>query len=142
MRADYVSVDESMVSYIFYIIKQDFRICVPYSRPNGWTEWAEIFCRQSCFFSSTGNVQLFSQCLILLQGREGRHITLFFTNEVTIHNFFHLITSEVIIHHFFRPITPFFVPHCLHSFLKHFTRALLCIILVIQQIKTNCSASY
>jgi len=47
MRADYVSVDESMVSYIFYLIKQDFRICVPYSRPNGWTEWADIFCRQS-----------------------------------------------------------------------------------------------
>ena len=26
-----------------YIIKQDIRIYVPYSRPNGWTDWAEIF---------------------------------------------------------------------------------------------------
>ena len=28
--------------YIF-IIKQDIRLYVPYSRPNGWTDWAEIF---------------------------------------------------------------------------------------------------
>ena len=27
-----------------YIIKQDIRIYVPYSRPNGWTDCAEIFC--------------------------------------------------------------------------------------------------
>ena len=26
-----------------YIIKQDIRIYVPYSRPNCWTDWAEIF---------------------------------------------------------------------------------------------------
>ena len=32
---------------IIYIIKQDIRIYVPYSRPNGWTDWAEIFCRHS-----------------------------------------------------------------------------------------------
>ena len=30
-----------------YIIKQDIRIYVPYSRPNGWTDWAEIFCGHS-----------------------------------------------------------------------------------------------
>ena len=24
--------------------KQDIRIYDPYSRPNGWTEWADIFC--------------------------------------------------------------------------------------------------
>ena len=30
-----------------YIIKQDIRIYVPYSRPNGSTEWAEIFCGHS-----------------------------------------------------------------------------------------------
>ena len=28
-------------------IKQDIRINVPYSRPNGWTELAEIFCGHS-----------------------------------------------------------------------------------------------
>ena len=27
-----------------YIIKQDSHIYVPYSRPNGWTDRAEIFC--------------------------------------------------------------------------------------------------
>ena len=32
---------------IFYIIKQDIRIYVPYSWPNGWTDWAEIFCGHS-----------------------------------------------------------------------------------------------
>ena len=26
---------------IIYIITQDIRIYVPYSTPNGWTEWAE-----------------------------------------------------------------------------------------------------
>jgi len=26
-----------------FIIKQDIRIYVSYSRPNGWTEWADIF---------------------------------------------------------------------------------------------------
>ena len=30
-----------------YIIKQDSHIYVPYSRPNGWTDWAEIFCGHS-----------------------------------------------------------------------------------------------
>ena len=29
------------------IIKQDSHIYVPYSRPNGWTDWAEIFCGHS-----------------------------------------------------------------------------------------------
>ena len=31
---------------MFYIIKQDIRIYiyVAYSRPNGWTDWAEICC--------------------------------------------------------------------------------------------------
>ena len=33
--------------FIFYIIKQDIRLYVPYSRPNGWTDWAEIFCGHS-----------------------------------------------------------------------------------------------
>ena len=32
---------------IIYIIKQDIRIYVAYSRPNGWTDWAEIFCKHS-----------------------------------------------------------------------------------------------
>ena len=36
------------ISYVYiYIIKQDIRIYVPYSRPNGWTDWAEIFCGHS-----------------------------------------------------------------------------------------------
>ena len=30
-----------------YIIKRDIRIYVTNSRPNGWTEWAEIFCEHS-----------------------------------------------------------------------------------------------
>ena len=30
-----------------YIIKQDSHIYVPYSRPNGWTDWAEILCGHS-----------------------------------------------------------------------------------------------
>ena len=30
-----------------YIIKQDIFIYVSYSRLNGWTEWAEIFCGYS-----------------------------------------------------------------------------------------------
>ena len=28
-------------------IKQDSHIYVPYSQPNGWTDWAEIFCGHS-----------------------------------------------------------------------------------------------
>ena len=32
---------------VMYIIKQDIRISVPYSRPNSWTEWAEHFCGHS-----------------------------------------------------------------------------------------------
>ena len=28
---------------LIYLIKQDIRIFVAYSRPNGWTEWADIF---------------------------------------------------------------------------------------------------
>ena len=31
---------------LVYVIKQDIGIYVVYSRPNGWTEWAEIFCGQ------------------------------------------------------------------------------------------------
>ena len=31
----------------FYIIKQDIRIYVPYSRPNDWTVWTEMFCGHS-----------------------------------------------------------------------------------------------
>ena len=30
-----------------YIIKQDIHIYVAYSRPNCWTDWAEIFCGHS-----------------------------------------------------------------------------------------------
>ena len=33
-----------------YIIKQDIRIYVPYSWPNGWTDWAEILWGHSKFF--------------------------------------------------------------------------------------------
>ena len=33
--------------HISFIIKQDSHIYVPYSRPNGWTDWAEIFCGHS-----------------------------------------------------------------------------------------------
>ena len=29
-----------------YIIKQNIYIHVAYSRPNGWTNWADIFCGQ------------------------------------------------------------------------------------------------
>ena len=36
-----------MLLIYIYIIKQDIRIYVPYSRPNGWTDWAEIFCGHS-----------------------------------------------------------------------------------------------
>ena len=34
-----------------YIIKQDIRIhiYVVYSRPNGWTDWAEIFVAGGCY---------------------------------------------------------------------------------------------
>ena len=35
---------------IIYIKKQDIRnlyTYVPYSRPNGWTEWADTFCGHS-----------------------------------------------------------------------------------------------
>ena len=28
---------------LFFKIKKDIRIYVPYSRSNGWTEWADIF---------------------------------------------------------------------------------------------------
>ena len=35
----HVSWDTHIV-FFFYIIKQDIRIYVPYSRPNGWTDWA------------------------------------------------------------------------------------------------------
>ena len=33
--------------HVIYIIKQDIRIYVTYSRPNGWTVWAEFFCGHS-----------------------------------------------------------------------------------------------
>ena len=31
----------------YYIIKQDIHIYVPYSRPNDWTVWTELFCGHS-----------------------------------------------------------------------------------------------
>ena len=34
-------------SLLFYLIKTDIYIYVPSGRPNGWTEWAKIFCGQS-----------------------------------------------------------------------------------------------
>ena len=34
-------------NFTFYIIKQDSHIYVPYSRPNGRTDWAKIFCGHS-----------------------------------------------------------------------------------------------
>ena len=37
-----------LISYIIYILKQDImHIYVAYSRPNSWTEWADIFCGHS-----------------------------------------------------------------------------------------------
>ena len=60
------------MAYLFcnLIIKQDIRIYVTNSRPNGWTEWAEIFVDTQWFFfkiflkceffSSTGNAGPFS----------------------------------------------------------------------------------
>ena len=67
------------VCLLIYIIKQDIHIniYVAYSRPNGWTDWAEFFCGQSwvaggCYrlknstfknnfyFFSTGNAWPFS----------------------------------------------------------------------------------
>ena len=30
-----------------FILKQDIRIHVPYSRQNDWTKWADIFCGHS-----------------------------------------------------------------------------------------------
>ena len=35
----YVQCDGALI----YIIKQDIRIYVPNRRPNGWTEWTDIF---------------------------------------------------------------------------------------------------
>ena len=36
---------KSIHGYILIsIIKQDIRIDVEYSRPNGWNDWAEFFC--------------------------------------------------------------------------------------------------
>ena len=32
---------------LFILIKQDIHIYVPYSRPNGWIEWDDIFCGHS-----------------------------------------------------------------------------------------------
>ena len=40
-------VDSRRVLLSIYIIKQDIHIHVAYSRPNGWTEWADIFCGHS-----------------------------------------------------------------------------------------------
>ena len=40
------TMDILVVVYI-YTIKQEIRIYVPYSRPNGWTEWAEFVCGHS-----------------------------------------------------------------------------------------------
>ena len=39
----------SSIIPIIYMTKQDIRIriYVVYSRPNGWTEWAETFCVHS-----------------------------------------------------------------------------------------------
>ena len=42
-----IKINTININVVFYIIKQDIHIYVPYSRPNGWTEWAEIFCGQS-----------------------------------------------------------------------------------------------
>ncbi len=40
---EYIS---NILEYI-YIKKLDIRIYVGYSRPNGWTDWVEIFCEHS-----------------------------------------------------------------------------------------------
>ena len=40
-------IEKSIYSFI-YILKQDIRtLYVAYRRPNGWTDWAEIFCGHS-----------------------------------------------------------------------------------------------
>ena len=46
-------INDYMTTKVIYIIKQDSHIYVPYSRPNGWTDWAEIFCGHS---EAPGNV--------------------------------------------------------------------------------------
>ena len=45
-KISFFSMDNAR-SFNQYIIKQDICIYIPYSWPNGWTEWAEIFCGQS-----------------------------------------------------------------------------------------------
>ena len=42
---------------VIYIIKQDDRIYVHFSRPNGWTEWAEIFCVHTCVASGVSKAK-------------------------------------------------------------------------------------
>ena len=41
-RRETPSGQEIIVFGAFYL-KQDIRLYVPYSQPNGWTDWAEIF---------------------------------------------------------------------------------------------------
>ena len=43
----YVYKEKMVKTRLIYIIKQDSHIYVPYSRPNGWTDWADIFCGHS-----------------------------------------------------------------------------------------------
>ena len=35
------------MSFIINVIKQNIRIYIAYSRPNGWIDWAEIFYEHS-----------------------------------------------------------------------------------------------
>ena len=35
------------IHMFIFILKQDIRIHVPYSRQNDWTKWADIFCGHS-----------------------------------------------------------------------------------------------
>ena len=39
----YTIFDLKNLEYTIYMIKQDIHIYLPYSRPSGWTEWADFF---------------------------------------------------------------------------------------------------
>ena len=46
-QIEYIIVIFIFIIFYIYIIKQDIHIHVPYSRPNSWTDLAEIFCGHS-----------------------------------------------------------------------------------------------
>ena len=71
---------------IIYIIKQDIRIYVPYSRPNGWTDWAEIFCGHSWVAGGLKNPIFFFQNFFFHEQR--RALQLVFIIIITFIDFF------------------------------------------------------